>query len=484
MKERLSNCWALLMVLLIALFTFSCDDEEKYTTSKRAKLTFSCDTVRFDTVFTTIGSSTQLFKVYNRGKESLLIPSIRLGSGGESGFRINLDGKSGNAFSDVELRNGDSLYVFAEVTVDPNDEDNPFLLRDSLVFNLASGIVQQVQFEAYGQDMIPLRGIVFNSDTTLSASRPYVIYDSLQVDSQTTLCLEAGTRLHFHQGAFMRVCGTLVAEGTLAQPIVFRGDRLDNLFDYLPYDRLDRQWEGITFTGSSFDNHLQYVDIHGGNYGILCDSSTCEKPKLLLENSVIHNVGGNALQATNCSIVVGNSQLTNAYSHCVYIRGGRAEFIFTTIANFYPWDYRAAALRLSNEEVPLHAADFRNCIITGYSSNEIMKSRHIPENKDEATLTFNYSFSNSLIGIPSDSINGEVYQVVRPDSVGNPVSRIDNFPLIDTDIFFYDFTLDSLSVAIGLGNESDALMRYPLDRLGRERLTDGTADAGAYEYQR
>ena len=70
---------------------------------------------------------------------------------------------------------------------------------------------------------------------------------------------------------------------------------------------------------------------------------------------------------------------------------------------------------------------------------------------------------------------------VRCDSVEHDVSRITNFPLIDTDIFFYDFSLDSLSQAIGAGHRDDALNLYPLDRLGRSRLEDEAPDAGAQE---
>jgi len=88
--------------------------------------------------------------------------------------------------------------------------------------------------------------------------------------------------------------------------------------------------------------------------------------------------------------------------------------------------------------------------------------------------------------VPIDSLRGDTlpggrYSNVRVDSVGYEVSRMKNFPLIDTDIFFYDFSLDSLSQAIGAGNRDDALNLYPLDRLGRSRLEDEAPDAGAQE---
>ena len=469
------------LLMSLSLFMASCDDDEAYTTSPSALLAFSADTIRFDTVFTNIGSATQLFNVYNRGDEPMMLSSIRLAGRGETGFRVNVDGLSGTEFTDVEVRDGDSLYVFVEVTVDPRNEDNPFLLRDSLQFLLQSGICQQVQLEAYGQDMIVLRGTVFSTDTTLTGERPHVVYDSLVVDSNATLSLSEGVRLHFHNGAFVRVYGTLKADGSVERPVVFRGDRLDRMFDDLPYDRLDNQWGGITLSASSFDNYLNHVDIHSGSWGIRCDSSASDRNKLTIENSVIHNVAGNALSAINGRIWVGNSELTNAGSHCLKVRGGDVQVVHSTLANFYPWAYRGAALSLSNEWCPLTRADFRSSIVTGYSSNELMLMRDKVD-----TLAFNFRFSHCLLNIPADSIGADTlpdgrYYRVRIDSVEHEVSRITNFPFIDTDIFYYDFSLDSLSQAVGAGNPEDALNLYPLDRLGRIRSEDEAPDAGARE---
>ena len=462
---------------LPSLVFTSCDDEDHYTISPSALLTFSEDTVRFDTVFTTIGSTTQLFKVYNRGKASLMISTIRLAGGGSTGFRVNVDGVSATSFTDVELRCGDSLYVFVEVTVDPRDEDNPFQLRDSLQFFLQSGICQQVQFEAYGQDMIPLHGETFMSDTTLTGDRPYVVYDSLVVERGAILSMSEGTRLYFHDKAYVRIRGTLLAEGSVERPVVFRGDRLDNMFSYLPYDRLDNQWGGIIIDAHSYGNQLNFVDIHSGGWGIRCDSADASQLKLTIENSVIHNVAGDALSAVASRLWVGNSELTNAGGHCLKVRGGDVQVVYSTLANFYPWALRSAALSLTNEKCALTRADFRSCLITGYSSNELM----LWPTSEPDSLTFNYRFDHCLLNLPTDSIRGNCYLHCRVDSIGHDVSRITNFPLIDTDIFYYDFSLDSLSRAVGAASVDDALLYYPLDRRGRSRLEDDAPDAGAQE---
>ena len=153
------------------------------------------------------------------------------------------------------------------------------------------------------------------------------------------------------------------------------------------------------------------------------------------------------------------------------------QFFFSTLANFYPWDLRGAALCISNRGVALERADFRSCLITGYSSNELMFVRDTV-----AAMPLNYHFDHCLLNIPSDSISNERYVEVIPDSVEAEVSRIAHFPKIDTDIFYYDFSLDSLSTARGRGNIEDARLYYPTDRNGRSRLIDEAPDAGAYEY--
>ena len=244
----------------------SCSEEEQFTSSTNARLSFESDTVRFDTVFTTIGSSTKRFKVFNRNKDGLRISSIRLASGGASGFRINVDGHSGAALTDIEILKEDSLFIFADIIGKPQNQDSPILVRDSLLFRLESGIQQQIILEALGQDVVILKAQTITSDTQLSPARPYLIYDSLIVAPNVTLTIPEGTTLCFHQKAYLGVHGKIICNGSLEQRITFRGDRTDKIFPYLPYDRMDAQWGGITLYSASGDNYFNYVDIHGDQH--------------------------------------------------------------------------------------------------------------------------------------------------------------------------------------------------------------------------
>lgn len=484
-------CLSIISLLVISGFLFSCDDQEKYSTNPSHHLLFSNDTIHFDTIFTTIGSSTRVLKVYNRNEENLKLSSVRLVGSEQSGFRVNVDGHSGREFNDLEIRSNDSMYIFVEVKVDPQDKANPILIKDSLIFQMTNGIQQDVKLLAYGQDVLKLHGKVIDKDTVFNSLRPILVYDSLRVNEGVTLTIEPGTRLYFHDKIYCHIYGTLKVNGTLWEPVVFRGDRMDWLLN-INYDRIAGQWGGIHFYESSYDNHLQYADIHSGDYGIRCDSSDIDRMKLKLENSIVHNMRGDCLNFTHSKVLVGNCQITNARKNCVSLTGGDNEFIHCTIASFYlglnnhdlPREGVAVYLR-NTEENPLIKADFRNCLITGSGQDEIQGVKN--ESSD-----FNYLFSYSLVNTvlnEKDEDYGEQlshYKGVmwddKKDEKGRSLSKDKNFLYIDSKERYYDFGPDSLSAAINMALYEDAQNYYPIDLQGRYRLMDGFPDAGCYEW--
>lgn len=183
----------------------------------------------------------------------------------------------------------------------------------------------------------------------------------------------------------------MLAEGVLGDEVMMRGDRMGNMFTDQPYDLIPGQWGGIVLTSTSYGNHFNYCDIHSGSFGVRCDSSDANREKVRIENSVLHNMQGDVLSATSSSVFVGNSQLTNAGGNCVTLLGGRSRFVHCTIANFYAFaGGRGVALAYSNTaggtDYPLHQADFINCLITGYSDDEIMGT----SKDDSETVAFNY----------------------------------------------------------------------------------------------
>ena len=142
--------YSFIITIFFLCVLFSCK-KDFLNTSLESTLTFSTDSILFDTVFTTIGSSTQRFKVYNFNEGDVIISSVSLSNGEYSNFRINIDGKSTSLINNLELLNNDSLYIFVEVTVDPNNKNNPLVITDSIIF-LINGNQQSIHLTAWGQD--------------------------------------------------------------------------------------------------------------------------------------------------------------------------------------------------------------------------------------------------------------------------------------------------------------------------------------------
>ncbi len=448
----------------------SCDDLDNYSTNPSHLLSFSHDTLRLDTILTNIGTSTHILKVYNHNKEALLISSIQLADHQNSGFRINVDGIKGHTFNNVEIRQKDSLFIFIEATLEGQDCDMPFFKKDSIVF-ITNGVRQDVKLLAYGQDFIPFKSKTILNDTLIDSKRPIVIYDSLVIAENTTLTLAEGVKFYFHGKSGIQVYGRIIAEGTVNNRVQFRGDRTDNMFPHLSYDRLPGQWDGIKIHRNSSDNIFNYVDIHGGIFGIRCDSTGVENTKLTLSNSIIHQVSGDALQMTDCKANITNSQLSNAGGFCVNLMGGDYNFIHCTLANYYSWDIkRGVALRFTNIKNntphPLINASFRNCIIAGSSNDEI--SGVIADDK---SIAYNYYFANCLINSIEEN-NEKIVDVIW--------SKDDHFQVLDNHEQRYDFRLKDKSQAIGIASTSEAA-QYPFDLNGISRVSDDAPDAGCYE---
>ncbi|HMU69603.1 MAG TPA: hypothetical protein PKC38_06335, partial [Chitinophagales bacterium] len=120
--------------LALALVVSGCR-REIINTDTTAKLRFSEDTVHFDTVFSTVGSVTLSLILFNDFNTTLEVSNITLAGGAFSQFRMNVDGAPGDVFDNIQIPPNDSLYVFVEVTVDPNEEALPYVIEDSILFS-------------------------------------------------------------------------------------------------------------------------------------------------------------------------------------------------------------------------------------------------------------------------------------------------------------------------------------------------------------
>ncbi len=459
----------------------ACSDDDNFSTSQSDRLSFSLDSIALDTVFASTPSSTRSMWIYNKSKSNLRCSTVRLENGNQSGFRVNVDGvflspTLGYQTNDIEVRKNDSVRVFVEITAPRNTNDQPKLVSDNIVFALESGVQQKVNLNAYSWNATVIKDMAVDKDTVISADRPIVVYGKINVNKDATLTITSGATLYFHGDAGIDVAGRLLCAGTPSANVTLRGDRLDRMFDYLPYDYVSGQWQGIHLLESSYGNEICYTDIHGAFDGLIADSSDVSRMKLTLANSTIHNCQGTALQSVNSLISVKNCQLTNALDHCLDIEGGSATVDNCTLAQFYPYDSkRGSALAFSGAQHNLMSFKCRNTLITGYADDEMMGTKPADDVKDG----FVYEFSNCIIRTPKVEGEDSVHfvNVEYEDVADTARTGKKNFVKVDADMLRYDFRLSSVSPAI---DKADPETATTTDRTGAAR--DGKPDIGAFEF--
>lgn len=459
------------------VFFASClPEEEEFTYDASANLRFSADSVLFDTVFTTLGSVTKRFRVYNDAENAVKISDISLAGMENSPFEVAVNGIFSDAFNDVTLLGNDSMLVLVDVTIDPRDESLPFLVSDSLIFN-TNGTRQSVDLIAYGQDAVFIDGQIIPCNTTWTADKPYVLYNSVLIDSLCTLTIEPGTRIYSHVNSYIFIEGRIQANGTTETPILFRNDRLEESYENAP-----GQWGGLVFLPGSNENKLEHVVIRNAKTGIyLGTPDDDDVPDLILGNSIIENMGGaEGIPAGNFNVQPGFGLLaftSDAYVYNTLINncelntvgnyaGGNYKYEHCTFAA-YSFDFfrQNPSVALSNNVI---LAD--ESIITEPLSVSIVNSIIWGNLNDELIISNDPGASLDLL------ISNTVLKTLQySESLSINENVINQDPLF-TDPREFDYHLMLGSPAIDLGIFQDITE----DLEGNPR--DISPDAGAYEH--
>jgi hypothetical protein len=432
----------------------------------------------FDTVFTSIGSTTQHLKIYNPFNQKILISSVKLAKGDLSNFRLNINGISANEVQNLEIAPFDSLYIFVEITVDPNGQNLPLVVKDSIEF-VTNANHQDVDLVAWGQDFNLIKKQRIKT-TTWTKEKPYLVYNYAFVDSNATLTIEPGTRIYFHKDAGLYVKGKVIANGTVENPIYFYGDRLEATYSDVP-----DQWNGVLLYSGSKENEFSNVEIKNANIGLQVGNIENEGfSTVKLSNVKIQNMAYAGIFAMKSDIQADNCLITNCGFYAVALLvGGSYEFYHSTIANY--WGGYGSKTRstpslqiqnylIINKDKPAYVgdlikADFGNCIITGNAvdGNELLLSK-------TAEAAFNYKFDNCILQV------ADTFKTTDPSHYVNILKGIN--PKFVDPYKKYNFELDTLSPAKDVAKLSIAKL-YPTDLKGRDRLFDKGPDLGSLERQ-
>lgn len=479
LKRINSFLFGAVMACAIVVGMVSCE-ADRINPSPDIRLSFSADTVRYDTIFTSQGSATRKLKIYNTSKNKVKVSSISIADA--TAFEMNLDGRKGTSFSDVIINANDSMVAFIQVNINPTDAKTPFFVRDSIRF-LTNGNEQFVRLEAYGRNAKRFYSHTLESDTTITGEIAILVYDTLRVAKDVRLKISDGATIYFRNKAVLLVDGTLDMEGTQAVPVTLRGERSDfmNTNPPLNYDNASNQWGGVRFTSTSSGNSIVFADIRNSSFGVQVDSLETASGALIIENSKIYNSGANLITSVNADVRIFNSLLYSAGGNILSVTGGNIDVRHCTIANYYnyTWGGRTASnVRISSvtafgTEMPVNAL-FHNTIIYGNYTDEIVFST-----KEEAESQCSYSFGNCL-----------VKQTVKEGD-----ERFNNCIINEAPKFIYeswsdeykkenphlyDFHLTETSPAIGKADYSIS-KDYPNDLDGKYRLDGEQSDIGCYE---
>lgn len=497
-KRSIRMRWFALLSTLVVLSVFlsSCELDNDFISGSDVNIRFEVDTLRFDTVFASVGSATRLFKVYNEGSEPIQIDRIEVEGMTGVDFTFNVDGVQGPVVENALIYDNDSIYVFVEVTVDPTEpeEVSPFIVEERLVFTTGER-QRSVLLEAYGQNAnyigaagIPAELICGpNGRIVWTNELPYVVYGALFVDS-CTLEMQAGTRVYMHGGVarneafggifndgFIFVTGSANLEilGTPDAPVIIQTDRLEERFQKEP-----GQYLGIILGPESTGNRIENAQLLHGIQGIIADSLS----EVTLRNTTIAYTLGSAISGRNATIEADNCLFHSNFGNTIqFIQGVRMSLDHCTLAN-YGTD--ASALALQNFEcfppddcnnfnvvVPVEVL-IRNSILSGSRADELLFANGTPEEP----IGFQVIIENSVVKVDQlleqqEGLYADFFETICSGCY-NLMSSDPLYVSIDED----DYHLDTLSVAEGLG---PLLPGLELDLEGNLRTEP--VDAGALE---
>lgn len=456
-----------LLLLSCCLLVLSCR-KESFITSPDARVTITIDTLKYDTVFATAGSVTKTFKIVNENDQKLRISSVKLMGGNSSAYKINVDGTTGPEVTNLEIEANDSLYVFAQVNINPNATNLPFIVRDSIQISY-NGTNRLVQLEAWGQNAHFLRNKQVLTNETWNNDLPYVILGYLYVDTNQTLTINKGCRIYVHADAPIIVEGTLQVNGLkdTADRVIFQGDRMDD-----PYKDYPASWPGIYFLGSSINNVLNYAIIKNGYQSIGVENpSTNANPKLTMNECIIDNAFDAGIIAVNSSIRATNSLVSNCGKNVYLVGGGNYQFTHCTVvtysSNFIQHkDPVLTVTNFSNNGNANLDAVFRNCIFWGENGtveDEVVVLKN-------GSTPFNVNFDHNLWKVQTAPANVTSTQIVN--------NIAPNFDSVNSSRNYYDFRLKTGSPAINKGINAGIV----IDLDGKTRPV-GLPDLGCFEKQ-
>jgi len=268
--------------------------------------------------------------------------------------------------------------------------------------------------------------------------------------------------------------------GTVDNPVVFQGDRLESYYDDLP-----GQWYGIFILRGSTNSEIDHAIIKNAFYGVSAGSFSnpdlnaftfANAPDVLIKRTTIQNMSYTGIFGFLSNITAENTLVYNCVQHSAHLAfGGTYDFTHVTMVNngVTDVDHTDATLELGNfaESAQGHFsadlnATFTNCIISGSLDEELIYD-------DDNIAQFNYLYENCLLTTEQDVSAPEYISVLK--NIHKSTGPDINGPIFMNSLED-DYHLQYQSPCRDYGK-----LTFVLDDLD-DVTRDIAPDLGAYEY--
>ena len=465
MLKRYCFFFPILFIAFYCFFFSACTKTKPFSVSN---VTFSSDSLVFDTVFTTQGSITKQIKIYNPDKKPISLSNIILAGGKNSPFRINVDGISGTSFKDIIIEGKDSLFVFVDVHLNINGKNYPLIIQDSIQVS-SNGKNQYLPLIVWGQDAY-FHYVETIKESTWKNDKPHIIIGYARIAPTKTLTIEEGSSIHLSSNSLLIVdsSSSILAIGTKDKKITFQGIRLD-----AAYKNTTGQYYGIYFHKAA-PSKLTHTTIRNGVTGIhvYSKASSNNQATLSLENCLIEqNARYGVFLFDNPSLVMKNCIiLKNEIYGLFVLQGASFEITHCNILGYNNASKDAAACALKNyyanakdgvTYVSSIIGTIDNSIVYGYKTNELLY-----DTISDPSITISTKFNNCLIRLKNTPENSDF-----SDNIWNTDPNFNSIPKSD-------YHLQPGSPLIDKGNPLKTLL---LDFEDKPRDVNNP-DIGAYEF--
>lgn len=163
-------------------------------------------------------------------------------------------------------------------------------------------------------------GRISTHTTWSTAGSPYFVVGNILVDEGVTLTIEPGATIKFSVGTYLRIDGTLEAEGTSSNKIIFTSNKTTPSAG---------DWQYIKFADSSVDAScvVKYCEIKYAEYGIYCDNASPT-----ISYSTISYNSNRGIYIPNGSPTISNNTISNNGYNGIDIGNGTPSISNNTIS--------------------------------------------------------------------------------------------------------------------------------------------------------